>query len=201
MGGITDFIFGSDAEEVGQAQTRGNEWLERMLQPMLQQAIQRGMGGQQLYPTAGVPQTPTAQGYTAQGYNAPQMPFSSPMDYLQRGEMRTAQNILEQFGGGGGSSPTAGPSGMFQANAERMAGDLSTGAMGRYMNALLPYSQMQGQASMFGAGAQNQAAQFGAGAQNQMTALGYGGQLQGMGAQNQAFGQLWPAYSGMTARN
>jgi len=151
---------GSDPSQAGTAITPGQQYAQQQFAPLLQQQALAAMGGQKLYPTVDAGST----GYTAQGYNSPQMPFSSPMDYLQKGEIDTTRNLIEQFGQG---SARGGPTQSGYDYEANLFGQLGQGAMGRYMNALLPYSQMEAQASQFGAGAQNQARQFGAGAQNQ----------------------------------
>jgi len=208
---------GSDPQQVGTAQSPGDYWMQTLLQPNLLQARNRLYAGQPMYNVPNAPQAPTAQGYdaqgyTAQGYTAPQMPYSSPTDYLQRGEMDTARNVMESFyGQGGGGSATGGGSGAGFDREAALSAQLGQGAIGRYMNAQLPYAQMgaqasqfgagaQNQASQFGAGAQNQASQFGAGAQNQMGAMGYGGQMQQYGYQNQAMNPsgLLSMYPGST---
>ena len=154
---------GSDPSQAGTAITPGQQYAQQQFAPLLQQQARAAMGGQQLYPTV------NAQ---AQGYSAPQMPFSSPTDYLQRGEMDTARNIMEQFGGG---SARGGQTGSGYDREAGLASQLAQGAMGRYMNALQPYSQMEAQASQFGAGAQNQASMFNASNQNQAYAAPWQG--------------------------
>jgi len=154
---------GSAPSQAGTAITPGQQYAQQQFRPLLQQQARAAMGGQQLYPTV------NAQ---AQGYSAPQMPFSSPTDYLQRGEMDTARNIMEQFGGG---SARGGQTGSGYDREAGLASQLAQGAMGRYMNALQPYSQMEAQASQFGAGAQNQASMFNASNQNQAYAAPWQG--------------------------
>ena len=177
---------GSDPQQTGTAITPGQQYAQQQFMPLLQRQAQAGMGGQQLYPTADA----QAQGYNAQGYNAPQMPYSTPMDYLQQGEMSSARNVMENFyGQGGGGSATGGGSGAGYDMQAGLSSQLAQGAMGRYMNAQLPYAQMGAQASQFGAGAQNQASQFGASGQNQASMFN-------AGQQNQAYASPWN-YQGM----
>jgi len=198
---------GSDPQQTGTAITPGQQYAQQQFMPLLQRQAQAGMGGQQLYPTADAQaQGYNAQGYNAQGYNAPQMPYSTPMDYLQQGEMSSARNVMENFyGQGGGGSATGGGSGAGYDMQAGLSSQLAQGAMGRYMNAQLPYAQMGAQASQFGAGAQNQASQFGAGAQNQASQFGASGQNQASmfnaGQQNQAYASPWnyqSVYQGTT---
>ena len=192
---------GSDPQQVGTAQSPGDYWMQTLLQPSLLQARDRMYYGKPMYNVPNAPQAPEAQGYNAQGYGAPQAPFSSPTDYLQRGEMDTSRNVMENFyGQGGGGSATGGGSGAGFDREAALSSQLGQGAMGRYMNAQLPYAQMGAQASQFGAGAQNQAGQFNASAQNQMGAMGYGGQMQQYGYQNQAMNPsgLLSMYPGST---
>ena len=177
---------GSDPQQVGTAQSPGDYWMQTLLQPNLLQARNKLYAGQPMYNVPNAPQAQgyDAQGYTAQGYTAPQMPYSSPTDYLQRGEMNTARNVMENFyGQGGGGSATGGGSGAGFDREAALSAQLGQGAMGRYMNAQLPYAQMDAQASQFGAGAQNQASQFGAGAQNQAGMFGATSQNQLLGQQ------------------
>jgi len=191
IGGVTDFLFGSEPEQMGTAQSPGQSWLQQQLRPMMQQGIQAGMSGQQLYPTAGLPNTPQAQGYNAQGYQAPQAPYGSPSDYLGQYQ-DTSMNAMEQFwGGGGGGSAMGGWSGSGVNAGSEIATWAGRNAMQDYQNAMLPYANMQNQASQFGANAQNQAGMFGAQAQNQMEAMGYGGGLQQMQNQQQSYGAPW----------
>lgn len=168
---------GSDPSQVGTAITPGQMYAQQQFMPLIQRQAQAAMGGQQLYPTVNA----QARGYRAQGYDAPQMPFSSPTDYLQKGEIDTTRNLIEQFGQG---SARGGPTQSGYDYEANLFGQLGQGAMGRYMNALLPYSQMEAQASQFGAGAQNQASQFGAGAQNQASMFNASNQ-------NQAYAAPW----------
>lgn len=182
---VSDIFGGSEPEQTGTAISPGQVWLQQLLQPMLQRGVSRGMGGQQLYPTAGLPHTPHAK-----GYSAPQAPYSSPSDYLGQYQ-DTAQNAMEQFwGGGGGGSAMGGYSGSGVDEMARITDYATRNATMDYNQAMLPYAQMQNQASMFGAGAQNQ-----------MNTMGYSGGLQQMGAQNQAYGAPWilaGMYSGST---
>jgi hypothetical protein len=180
ISGVGDFLFGSEPEQAGNAQSPGQAWLQQQLMPLMRQGIQAGMTGQQLYPT----QQAQAQGYQAQGYQAPQGPYGSPADYLGQYQ-DTAQNAMEQFwGGGGGGSAMGGISGQGGNVMGRTLDWATRNATRDYNAAMLPFAQMQNQASMFGAGAQNQAGQFGAGAQNQMSMFN-------TGAQNQAYGAPW----------
>ena len=177
-------FFGSGPEQVGNAQSPGQAWLQQMLMPMMMQGIGAGMQGQGLYQTAGLPQTPHAQGYQAQGYDAPQAPYGSPDDYLGQYQ-DTSMNAMEQFfGGGGGGSATAGWSGSGVNAGSEIATWAGRNAMQDYQNAMLPYAQMQNQAGQFNTQAQNQAGMFGAGAQNQASQFN-------AQAQNQAYGAPW----------
>lgn len=172
MSFVTDLLFGSAPEQTGTAISPGQQYAQDQFRPLLQQQAQAAMGGQPLWQTGQAPGAPQAA-----TYNAPQMPFSSPTDYLQQGEMDTARNIMEQFGGG---SARGGQSGSGYDMQAGLSSKLAQGAMGRYMQASLPFAQMQNQASMFGAQGQNQ-----------MSALGFGGQMQQYGYENQAMQAPW----------
>jgi len=195
---------GSDPSDAGTAITPYMVNAQQALKNLPWAQAQAALGGQQLYPTVDAQsQGYTSQGYNSQGYNAPQMPYSSPMDYLQRGEMDTARNVMENFyGSGGGGSGRGGGSGAGFDREAALSSQLGQGAMGRYMNALQPYSQMQAQASQFGAGSQNVASQFGAQAQNQASQFGAQAQnTAGMfnaAAQNQSYAAPWD-YQGLYA--
>jgi len=148
MGGVLDwagdFLFGSGPEQTGTAQSPGQAWLQGQLQPLLSKGIQAGLSGQGLYP---VQQAPMPN-YNIGSYSVPQAPFSSPTDYLQSGELRTAQNLLENFfAGGGGGSAGGGLSGQANTIYGNVLGDLSKGLVGRYNQMQLPYNQMQAQAN------------------------------------------------------
>ena len=186
MSFITDTLFGSDAEQVGTAQSPGDAWLQNMLQPMIQRGIGIGMSGQGLYQTPNVPSTPQAQSYQGQGYNpssymgqgynAPQAPWSSPSDYLGQYQ-DTSMNAMEQFwGGGGGGSAMGGWSGSGVGAGAEIATLAGRNAMQDYQNAILPYAQMQNQAGQFNAGVQNTANQYNAGMRNQASMFGAGAQ-------------------------
>ena len=199
MGGIVDSLFGSEPEQVGTAQSPGDAWLQQMLQPMLQRGIGAGKSGRGLYPTAGLPNTPQAQGYQAQGYDAPQAQYNSPADFAG-GYTNIINRMMEPYGDALGGS-MGGFSGAGQNIMGSAMGQIAPQIMNQYTQYQQPFAQMQNQASMFGAGAQNQAGQFNAGAQNQMAGLGYQGGLQRMQNQQQSYAAPWNLagmYSGST---
>ena len=162
MGGVTDFLFGSEPEQVGTAQSPGQSWLQNQLKPLLNMGIQAGLSGQGLYNVPQAPQAPQAPSITAPpsapmagSYGVPSAPFSSPSDLIQSGELRTAQNLLENFySGGGGGSAMGGLSGQGSQVLGNVLSDLSQGAVGRYAQMQLPYDQLQAQANqnIWGAG-------------------------------------------------
>ena len=100
----------------------------------------QSMGPEQLYGGGGQNQMmqPAMQG---QGYGAE--------NFLQRGEVNAAQNIFQDLISQTGSARGGIPGGTY-GSGERMAGDLATGAMGRYAAAQLPYDQMMNQQGMLG---------------------------------------------------
>ena len=193
MGGIMSSLFGTAPKQQGTAQSPGQAWWQEQLQPMMQQGVNQGMSGQGLYPTAGLPNTPNAQGYSAQGYTAPQPEWNSPTDFAG-GYTDIINRMMEPYGDALGSS-MGGFSGAGQNIMGSAMGQIAPQIMNQYTNYQGMYDQMGAQASQFGAGAQNQAGQFNAGAQNQMNAMGYGGGLQQMQNQQQSYRDPWTMFS------
>ena len=140
MGFISDFLFGSETEQMGTAQSPGNAWLQNALRPMLGQGIGAGMGGQPLYPT--------------QGYNAPQAPFSSPADFAG-GYENIINRMMEPYGDALGGA-MGGFSGAGQNIMGSAMGQIAPQIMNQYTQNQGMYDQMGAQASMFGANAMNQ---------------------------------------------
>jgi len=200
MGGVTDFLFGSESEQVGTVQSPGQTWLENLLKPMIQQAVGAGMGGTQLYPTASLPTTPTAMGYSLPNpYGIPQAQYQSPADFAG-GYTDVINKMMEPYGDALGGAMT-GWSGTGKEVLGAAMGRIAPTIMRDFTQYQLPYQQMAmlGAQDVYGAGiGQNQ---FFANAQNQMAAMGYGGGLQQMGAQQQAYSTPWNLmgmYSGST---
>jgi len=193
MGGIIDSIFGTAPKQQGDALTGGEQWWQNQLKPMMEQGVNQGMSGQGLYPTAGLPNTPGAQGYNAQGYDAPQPEWNSPTDF-SGGYTDIINRMMEPYGDALGSS-MGGFSGAGQNVMGSAMGQIAPQIMNQYTNYRGMYDQMGSQASQFGAGAQNQANQFNAAAQNQMAGMGYGGGLQQMQNQQQAYRDPWTMFT------
>jgi len=156
MGGIIGEIFGTAPEQQGIAISPGQSWWQQQLQPLMQQMMQNYMGGKQGYATPDMPSLPEF-GQT------PQAPYSSPADMIQSGEMNAAQNLREQFyGGGGGGSAMGGVGGQGQVFDSNLAAQMAQGANSRYAQMQLPYDQMQfnRQSNIFGAGVNQQNMQY-----------------------------------------
>ena len=177
MGGLISGLFGTNPQQQGEAISGGQSFWGNALQGMMQQGVNAGMSGNQLYPT----QNAQSQGYTAQGYSAPDMQFSSPTDYLQQGEMDTARNIMEQFGSG---SARGGQSGSGYDMEAGLSSKLAQGSVARYMDQLYRYDQMKNQEGQFNASSQNEAMRFGAGSQNQANMFN-------AGQANQSYAAPW----------
>ena len=197
MGGIVDFgkdlLFGSEPEQVGTAQSPGQAWLQGQLKPLLGNIFGNLMGGQGAYNVPNAPQAPGVPDYNVTPYQTPNAPYASPQDMIQGGEMRTAQNLMENFySGGGGGSAMGGLSGQGANIMGNVLSDLSQGAVGRYAQMQLPYAQMQNQQGRDVWGAQNDVWRAGLNQQN----LGYTmGQIPQWQQQTQAMNPL--PYAGM----
>jgi len=195
MGGLIGSLVGTNPTQQGEATTGGQTWFQNMLKPMLEQGIGQGTSGQGLYPTAGLPNTPNAQGYQAQGAQAPQAPYNSPSDYLGQYQ-DTSMNAMEQFwGGGGGGSAMGGWSGSGVNAGSEIATWAGRNAMQDYNNERFRYDQMQLQSDQFNAQGQNQAGIFNSGEQNQMARMGYGGGLQQMQNKQLGYRDPWTMFS------
>lgn len=156
MSGMIGDVFGTRPTQYGTAQSGGQAWMESLLKPGLVQLRDNYYSGQQGFATPEMPQLP--------GYGqTPQSPYTSPMDMIQSGEMRTAQNLREQFySGGSGGSAMGGVSGQGSIFDSNLASELAKGAVSRYGQMQLPYDQMLAsqQANMFSAGVGQQQQQY-----------------------------------------
>lgn len=138
MSSWADSAFGTHGEQTGTASDPGQAWMQRQLQPGIQQMIQNYSQGQQGYSTPLMPNLGT--------YQVPQAQYSTPMDYINSTELNTAQNLREQFyGGGGGGSAMGGVSGQGQVFDSNLAAQLSQGAVGRFNQYNQFYDQLQAQ--------------------------------------------------------
>lgn len=174
MGGIVGEVFGTRPEQQGTAQSPGQSWLQQQLQPLLMNMISGYQSGQQGYAT---PQMSALPEYG----QTPQAPYSSPSDMIQSGEMQAAQNLREQFyGGGGGGSAMGGVGGQGQVFDSNLAAQMAQGATSRYAQMQFLYDQMQASQNqnIFGAGVSNQQMQYQTQAQA-MNPLGLAGMYSG----------------------
>ncbi|MFX0194555.1 MAG: hypothetical protein ACFFCW_00410 [Candidatus Hodarchaeota archaeon] len=204
------FLFGSKSQQTGTAQSPGDYWLQTLLQPNLYQMRDRAYYSVPMWKVTEAPEAPgVARGYDipepygVPSYSSAQMPYSSPTDYLTRGEMDTARNVMENFyGTGGGGSARGGGSGAGFDMEAALASDLAQGAMSRYMQARLPYDTMETQAARdiwggrLGREQDVWEAQLGLGrdifgAQNQMNVLGYQGDMAQYGYEQQTYDPRW----------
>jgi len=136
MSGIVGSLFGTSPQQEGTAISPGQGWLQNQLKPGIEQMIQNYSQGQQGYSTPIAPDLGS--------YNVPQAQYSSPSDYIQASEMRTAQNLREQFyGGGGGGSARGGVSGQGQVFDSNLAAQLAQGAQERYNQYNQFYDQLE----------------------------------------------------------
>ncbi len=161
MGGITDFLFGSHPTQQGTAQSPGQAWLQQQMKPGLGQVFSNLFNNQPAYNVPQAPMAPSAPNipdYNAGSYSVPTAPFNSPTDLIQSGELRTAQNLMQNFySGGGGGSAMGGLSGQGASVMGNVLSDLSQGAVGRFAQMQLPYDQMQANQAQDIWGLQNQA--------------------------------------------